>query len=63
MAIVPTMHKNPLYNSVTDFTAAVLVVDQPIVLIRARTCRSIPLQEFAAYAKANQEKCSSASPV
>src|SRR5439155_25685693 len=26
MAIVPTMHKQPLYNSVTDFTAACLVV-------------------------------------
>src|SRR3954454_9599712 len=33
MAIVPTMHKQPLYDSVTDFTAAGLVVDQPIVLI------------------------------
>ena len=27
MAIVPTMHKQPLYNSVTDFTAGGLVVE------------------------------------
>ena len=33
MAIVPAMHKTPLYNSVTDFSAAGLVVEQPIVLI------------------------------
>src|SRR5215510_1393939 len=28
VAIVPTMHKAPLYNSVTDFTAAGLAVEQ-----------------------------------
>src|ERR1044071_8221181 len=28
MAIVPAMHKKPLYNSATDFTAAGLVVEQ-----------------------------------
>src|SRR5215831_16337750 len=33
MAIVPAMHTTPLYNSVTDFSAAGLVVEQPIVLI------------------------------
>lgn len=56
MAIVPTMHKQPLYNSVTDFTAAGLVVDQPIVLITRKDLPVNSLQEFAAYAKANQEK-------
>ena len=55
IAIVPTMHKRPLYNSVTDFAAVGLVVEQPIVLI---TRKDLPpkLQEFAAYAKANQAK-------
>ena len=56
MAIVPTMHKRPLYNSVTDFTAAGLVVDQPIVLITRKDLPVNTLQEFVAYAKANQGK-------
>jgi len=56
MAIVPTMHKRPLYNSVTDFTAAGLVVDQPIVLITRKDLPVNTLQEFVAYAKANHGK-------
>ena len=55
MAIVPTMHKAPLYNSVTDFTAAGLVVEQPIVLITRKDLPVNSLQEFVAYAKANQK--------
>jgi len=56
MAIVPTMYKKPLYNSVTDFTAAGLVVEQPIVLITRKDLPVNTLQEFAAYAKANHGK-------
>ncbi|MEA2982160.1 MAG: hypothetical protein QOF09_3983 [Alphaproteobacteria bacterium] len=56
MAIVPTMHKQPLYNSVTDFTAGGLVVEQPIVLITRKDLPVSTLQEFVAYAKANQGK-------
>jgi tripartite-type tricarboxylate transporter receptor subunit TctC len=56
MAIVPTMHKQPLYNSVTDFTAGGLVVEQPIVLITRKDLPVDTLQEFVAYVKANQEK-------
>jgi tripartite-type tricarboxylate transporter receptor subunit TctC len=56
MAIVPAMHKMPLYNSVTDFTAAGLVVEQPIVLIVRPDLPVNTLQEFAAYAKANHAK-------
>src|SRR5262245_30709233 len=56
MAIVPTMHKQPLYNSVTDFTAAGLVVEQPIVLITRKDLPVNTLQEFVAYSKANQDK-------
>lgn len=55
MAIVPTMHKKPLYNSVTDFTPAGLVVEQPIVLITRKDLPVNTLQEFVAYAKANQK--------
>jgi tripartite-type tricarboxylate transporter receptor subunit TctC len=56
MAIVPTMHKSPLYNSVTDFTAAGLVVEQPIVLITRKDLPVNTLKEFVAYAKENQGK-------
>jgi tripartite-type tricarboxylate transporter receptor subunit TctC len=56
MAIVPAMHKTPLYNSVTDFTAAGLVVEQPIVLIVRPDLPVNTLQEFATYAKANHAK-------
>src|SRR3954470_17871237 len=56
MAIVPAMHKQPPYNSATDFTAAGLVVDQPIVLITRKDLPVNTLQEFVAYAKANHDK-------
>jgi tripartite-type tricarboxylate transporter receptor subunit TctC len=56
MAIVPAMHKTALYNSVTDFTAAGLVVEQPIVLIVRPDLPVNTLQEFAAYAKTNHAK-------
>ena len=56
VAIVPTMHKAPLYNSVTDFTPAGLAVEQPIVLITRKDLPVSTLQEFVAYAKANHGK-------
>jgi tripartite-type tricarboxylate transporter receptor subunit TctC len=56
MAIVPTMHKQPLYNSIADFTAAGLVVEQPIVLITRKDLPANTLAEFIAYAKANHDK-------
>lgn len=56
MAIVPNMHKAPLYNSATDFAAVGLVVEQPIVLITRKDLPPNSMQEFAAYVKANQAK-------
>jgi tripartite-type tricarboxylate transporter receptor subunit TctC len=56
MAIVPTMHKKPLYNSVTDFTAVGLAVEQPIVLITRKDMPANSMQEFAAYAKQNHKQ-------
>ncbi|MET0668945.1 MAG: tripartite tricarboxylate transporter substrate binding protein [Xanthobacteraceae bacterium] len=56
IAIVPTMHKAPLYNSATDFSAVGLVVEQPIVLITRKDLPPNSMQEFAAYVKANQDK-------
>jgi tripartite-type tricarboxylate transporter receptor subunit TctC len=56
VAIVPTMHKAPLYNSATDFAPAGLAVEQPIVLITRKDLPVGSLQEFVAYAKANHGK-------
>lgn len=56
IAIVPNMHKQPAYNSATDFAAVGLVVEQPIVLIARKDLPPSTMQEFAAYAKANQGK-------
>jgi tripartite-type tricarboxylate transporter receptor subunit TctC len=56
MAIVPTMHKRPLYNSVTDFTAAGLVVEQPIVLVTRKDLPVMTLQDFVAHTKANHKQ-------
>jgi tripartite-type tricarboxylate transporter receptor subunit TctC len=56
MAIVPAMHSKPLYNSRTDFAPVGLVIDQPIVLITRKDLPAGSMQEFAAYAKANQGK-------
>ena len=56
MAIVPAMHRTPLYNSVTDFTAVGLVVEQPIVLLARKDLPVDTLPEFVAYAKANHAK-------
>jgi tripartite-type tricarboxylate transporter receptor subunit TctC len=55
MAIVPAMHKKPLYESVTDFTPVGLAVEQPIVLITRKDLPANSMEEFAAYAKANHD--------
>jgi tripartite-type tricarboxylate transporter receptor subunit TctC len=51
-----TLYKHPLYNAVTDFKPVALVVQQPMVLITANEAPVANLQEFTAYAKANQAK-------
>jgi tripartite-type tricarboxylate transporter receptor subunit TctC len=51
-----TLYKNPLYNSVTDFTPVILIANVPIVL---ETRKDLPVnnfKEFVAYAKQNQAK-------
>jgi tripartite-type tricarboxylate transporter receptor subunit TctC len=53
MAIVPAMHKKPLYDSVADFTPVALAVEQPIVLITRKDLPGNSMEEFVAYAKAN----------
>ena len=56
-----TLYKHPLYNSVTDFTPAILIANVPIVL---ETRKDLPVnnfKEFVDYAKANQSKLQFAS--
>ena len=56
MAINQTLYKKPLYHSDTDFTPVGLVIEQPIILIVRADLPVSTLQEFVAYAKANQGK-------
>jgi tripartite-type tricarboxylate transporter receptor subunit TctC len=50
------MYKTPLYNVVTDFTPVGLLAEVPLVLIVRKDLPVKNLQEFIAYAKANQAK-------
>jgi len=55
-AIGQSMHKKPPYNAVTDFSPVMLVADAPQVLLVRKDLPANNLKEFAAYAKANQDK-------
>lgn len=55
-AFHPTLHKTPVYNPRTDFAPVALVVEQPFLLVTRTDFPASNLQEFAAYAKANQAK-------
>jgi tripartite-type tricarboxylate transporter receptor subunit TctC len=50
-----SLYKKPLYNSVADFTPVALIAEVPIVLITKKDLPASNLQEFIAYAKANQK--------
>src|SRR5437764_13678711 len=51
-----TLYKRPLYNAATDFAPVALIAEVPIVLITRKDLPVNNLQEFIAYAKANQAK-------
>src|SRR5712691_11365589 len=51
-----TLYKKPLYNAATDFTPVALIAEVPIALITRKDLPVNNLQEFVAYAKANQAK-------
>jgi tripartite-type tricarboxylate transporter receptor subunit TctC len=53
-AINQTLYKNPLYNFATDLAPVVLIADQPTILVARKDLPADSLQEFIAYAKANQ---------
>src|SRR5436305_13632440 len=56
LAIAPALQKQPPYDTMKDFAPAGLVVEQPIVLIVREDLPVKTMAEFAAYAKANQDK-------
>jgi tripartite-type tricarboxylate transporter receptor subunit TctC len=51
-----SLYKKPLYQAAEDFTPVALIAELPIVLIARKDLPANDLKEFAAYAKANQDK-------
>jgi tripartite-type tricarboxylate transporter receptor subunit TctC len=51
-----TLYKKPLYNAATDFAPVALVTEQPLVLLARNELAVRNLQDFIAYARANQAK-------
>lgn len=51
-----TLYRTPLYNAVSDFTPVMLIAEIPLVLIARKDLPVNSLEEFIAYAKANQGK-------
>src|SRR5690242_3554411 len=51
-----TLYKAPLYNAASNFAPVALVAELPLVLIARKDLPARNLQEFMAYARANQAK-------
>jgi len=51
-----TLYKKPLYDATTDFAPVTLIAEIPLVLIVRKDLPVNSLEEFVAYAKANQSK-------
>jgi tripartite-type tricarboxylate transporter receptor subunit TctC len=60
-AVSQTLYKTPFYNSITDFTPVVLIADLSLVMVVRKDFPANNLQEFIAYAKANQKTMQFAS--
>jgi tripartite-type tricarboxylate transporter receptor subunit TctC len=55
------LYKERLYNSLTDFAPVTLLTDESLVLVARNDLPADNLQQFIAYAKANQQKMRFAS--
>ncbi len=51
-----TLYKRPMYDSAADFTPVALLAEVPIAIIARKDLPANNLQEFVAYAKANEGK-------
>jgi tripartite-type tricarboxylate transporter receptor subunit TctC len=60
-AVSQTLYKTLFYNSITDFTPVVLIADLSLVMVARKDLPANNLQEFIAYAKANQKTMQFAS--
>ena len=60
-AVSQALYKTPFYNSITDFTPVVLIADLSLVMVARKDLPANNLQEFIAYAKANQKTMQFAS--
>jgi len=61
MALSQSLYKKPLYNLATDFAPIALIAELPALLITRKDLPVSNLQEFIAYAKANEAKMQYAS--
>jgi len=61
-AVSQALFKKPPYNAATDFAPVALIAEFPIVLIARKDLPARNLQEFIAYARANQTKMQFGSP-
>jgi tripartite-type tricarboxylate transporter receptor subunit TctC len=55
-AMNQTLYKTPLYDAAVDFAPVILVAETPQILVTRKAFPANNLQEFIAYAKANQAK-------
>jgi tripartite-type tricarboxylate transporter receptor subunit TctC len=55
-ALSQALHKSPPFNASTDFAPVALIAEQPFVLITRRDLPVDGLQQFIAYARANEAK-------
>ena len=55
------LYKTPLYNPMTDFAPVALLTDESLVLVARKDFPADNMQQFIAFAKANQEKLHYAS--
>jgi tripartite-type tricarboxylate transporter receptor subunit TctC len=51
-----TLYKAPRYHAATDFRPVALIAEVPLILIARKDFPANSLEEFIAYAKANQDK-------
>jgi len=60
-AVSQTLYRTPFYNSTDDFVPVVLVAELSLVMVARKDLPANNLQEFIAYAKANQKTMQFAS--
>jgi tripartite-type tricarboxylate transporter receptor subunit TctC len=60
-AVSQALYKTPFYNSTADFAPVVLVAELSLVMVARKDLPANNLQEFIAYAKANQKTMQFAS--